>query len=154
MSERREAIPLLHMLDHAREAMILAQGRTRVDLDNDRLLELALVRLLEIVGRQPTVCPRECVPFTLRSRGPKLLHCATGLSTATTQWIWTYFGRSSSRFATTCDSPGRNLGGIQHPAGRVGILSSRFVFVSLPLSQAGGGTGNMRPRFIAAIRQE
>jgi uncharacterized protein with HEPN domain len=38
------------MLDHAREAVTLAQGRTRKDLDTDRLLNLALVRLLEIIG--------------------------------------------------------------------------------------------------------
>ena len=39
-----------HMLDHAREALVLAQGKTRADLDTDRLLNLALVRLLEIIG--------------------------------------------------------------------------------------------------------
>ena len=38
------------MLDHAREAVALVQGRTRADLDSDRLLNLALVRLLEIIG--------------------------------------------------------------------------------------------------------
>lgn len=38
------------MLDHAREAVELARGRSREDLDRDRLLNLALVRLLEIVG--------------------------------------------------------------------------------------------------------
>ena len=50
MSEQREYIRLRHMLDHAREAVALAAGRVRTDLDSDRLLELALVRLLEIVG--------------------------------------------------------------------------------------------------------
>ena len=38
------------MLDHAREAVILARVRARVDLDRDRVFSLALVRLLEIVG--------------------------------------------------------------------------------------------------------
>jgi uncharacterized protein with HEPN domain len=38
------------MLDHAREAVELVKGRTRRDLEEDRLLGLALVRLLEIVG--------------------------------------------------------------------------------------------------------
>ncbi len=38
------------MLDHAVEAVDLAKGRTREDLDADRLLNLSLVRLLEIVG--------------------------------------------------------------------------------------------------------
>ncbi|NIA20968.1 MAG: DUF86 domain-containing protein [Anaerolineaceae bacterium] len=38
------------MLDHAREAVALVQGRRREDLDADRVLSLALVRLLEIIG--------------------------------------------------------------------------------------------------------
>jgi uncharacterized protein with HEPN domain len=38
------------MLDHAREAVAMAVGKTRADLDQDRMLNLALVRLLEIVG--------------------------------------------------------------------------------------------------------
>jgi uncharacterized protein with HEPN domain len=38
------------MLDHAREAVAMATGKTRDDLDLDRKLNLALVRLLEIVG--------------------------------------------------------------------------------------------------------
>ena len=38
------------MLDHAREAIVLVQDKTRSDLDSDRVLNLALVRLLEIVG--------------------------------------------------------------------------------------------------------
>jgi uncharacterized protein with HEPN domain len=38
------------MLDHAREAVELASGKTRADLANTRLLQLALVRLVEIVG--------------------------------------------------------------------------------------------------------
>jgi uncharacterized protein with HEPN domain len=46
------------MLDHAREAMVLAQGKTRADLDSDRLLELALVRLLEIVGEAANRVPQ------------------------------------------------------------------------------------------------
>ena len=58
MPERREEIPLLHMLDHATEALVLTQGRTRADLDSDRLLELALVRLLEIVGEAASRVPR------------------------------------------------------------------------------------------------
>jgi uncharacterized protein with HEPN domain len=38
------------MLDYAREAVAMARGKTRADLDSDRQLNLALVRLLEIVG--------------------------------------------------------------------------------------------------------
>jgi uncharacterized protein with HEPN domain len=38
------------MLEHTQEAIALTQGKTRTDLDDDRVLSLALVRLLEIVG--------------------------------------------------------------------------------------------------------
>jgi uncharacterized protein with HEPN domain len=47
------------MLDHAREAVALTQGKARADLDDDRLLELALVRLLEIVGEAASRVPKE-----------------------------------------------------------------------------------------------
>jgi len=38
------------MLDHAREAAALVRDKIRSDLDSDRVVSLALVRLLEIVG--------------------------------------------------------------------------------------------------------
>jgi uncharacterized protein with HEPN domain len=38
------------MIDHAREAIDLASQRTRADLDRDRIFNLAMVRLLEIIG--------------------------------------------------------------------------------------------------------
>ena len=50
MPRREASISLHHILDHAREAYMLVQNRFRRDLDDDRLLNLALVRLLEIIG--------------------------------------------------------------------------------------------------------
>ena len=50
MTRRDYAITLGHMRDHAREAMDLAQGRSQGDLERDRVLSLALTRLVEIVG--------------------------------------------------------------------------------------------------------
>jgi uncharacterized protein with HEPN domain len=47
------------MLDHAREAVDLAKGKTRADLANTRLLQLGLVRLVEIVGEAAAGMPRE-----------------------------------------------------------------------------------------------
>jgi uncharacterized protein with HEPN domain len=47
------------MLDHAREAMTLAQGKTREDLDDDRTFELAQTRLLEIIGEAADRVPIE-----------------------------------------------------------------------------------------------
>lgn len=38
------------MLDHAREAVAVAEGCSRADLDADRKLELSLARLVEIIG--------------------------------------------------------------------------------------------------------
>jgi uncharacterized protein with HEPN domain len=59
MSHRDPGPRLRHMLDHAREAVAMVKGRRRADLDRDRQLNLALVRLLEIVGEAATRVPEE-----------------------------------------------------------------------------------------------
>ncbi len=52
------------MLDHAREALDMVLGRTRDDLSSDRLLNLSLVRLLEIIGEAARRVPDEiCVRY-------------------------------------------------------------------------------------------
>lgn len=50
MSRRDDRVPLRHMLQHASEAVELASTRNRDDLEEERLVELSLVRLVEIVG--------------------------------------------------------------------------------------------------------
>jgi len=47
------------MLDHAREAVEMTEGRSRSDLDADRQLNLALVRLLEVVGEAAARVPED-----------------------------------------------------------------------------------------------
>ena len=49
MLSEKDGVRLRHMLDYSQEAVELVKGRTRADLDTDRLLELALVRLIELV---------------------------------------------------------------------------------------------------------
>ncbi len=58
MSERNSNIALRQMLEHAQEAATLCQNKKRSDLDQDRLLELALVRLLEIIGEAANRVPQ------------------------------------------------------------------------------------------------
>ena len=50
MTRRDDITRLQHMLDHAQEAVDLAKGKSRKELDTDRKLELALTRLVEIIG--------------------------------------------------------------------------------------------------------
>ncbi len=53
------------MLSHAQEAIAISAGRAREDLDTDRLLNLALVRLMEIVGESAmrvSAAGRESMP--------------------------------------------------------------------------------------------
>jgi len=47
------------MLDHALEAVAMTEGKIRADLNEDRQLNLALVRLLEIIGEAATRIPKE-----------------------------------------------------------------------------------------------
>lgn len=48
--DARDAVRLRHMLDATLEAMSFASGRTRADLDHDRMVTLALVKCIEIIG--------------------------------------------------------------------------------------------------------
>lgn len=50
MPKRDDTVVLRHMLDHAREAVAMIAGKTRKDLDAERMLELSLTRLVEVVG--------------------------------------------------------------------------------------------------------
>ncbi len=65
MSRHNPMVRVHHMLDHAREAVVMIQDRSRDDLGRDRMLNLALVRLMEIVGEAASR-----VPDDLRSRHP------------------------------------------------------------------------------------
>ena len=65
MSRHNPMVRVHHMLDHAREAVEMIRDRSRDDLERDRMLSLALVRLMEIVGEAASR-----VPDDLRSRHP------------------------------------------------------------------------------------
>lgn len=49
MSQHSDEICFRYMLDHAREALSMIRGKKRSDLDSERMLELSLVRLIEII---------------------------------------------------------------------------------------------------------
>ena len=59
MSRHEAIIRLQHVLDHAREAVALISGRSYDDLAQDRMLELSLTRLVEIVGEAANYIPRD-----------------------------------------------------------------------------------------------
>ena len=50
MPKHDDIVSLRHMLDHAREAVEMIASKTPEDLRKERMLELALVRLVEIIG--------------------------------------------------------------------------------------------------------
>ena len=65
MSRRDPMVAVQQMRDHGKEAMELAQNRSRADLDLDRMFELALTRLMEVLGEAARRVPPE-----FRSRYP------------------------------------------------------------------------------------
>ena len=48
-----------HMINHAREARALAAGRSRADLDTDRILAMLLTHLMEIFGEASARIPHD-----------------------------------------------------------------------------------------------
>ena len=59
MSRRETQKALQHMMDYARESIALAHNKSRQDLDDDRTLNLAQARLLEIIGEAANRVPVE-----------------------------------------------------------------------------------------------
>lgn len=70
MSKHDDRLSMQQMLDHAREAVGFARGKKREDLDTDRMLELALTRLIEVIGEaasrvsKPTRKKYQEIPWT------------------------------------------------------------------------------------------
>jgi uncharacterized protein with HEPN domain len=59
MSRRDDTVPMRHMLDYAREASAMLRGRTRADLDMDRMLQLALAQAISLIGEAANRVSRE-----------------------------------------------------------------------------------------------
>lgn len=54
-----DRIRVQHMLDAAREAVEIGGGRTRGDLEHDRVRALALLRCIEVIGEAASKVSRE-----------------------------------------------------------------------------------------------
>ena len=50
MTQHDDIVRLQHMLDNAREAVAMIEGKGRSDLRRERMLELSLIRLIAVVG--------------------------------------------------------------------------------------------------------
>ena len=50
MPKHDDTVHFKHMLDHVREAVEIIVGKTLENLRGDRIHELALIRLVEIIG--------------------------------------------------------------------------------------------------------
>jgi uncharacterized protein with HEPN domain len=48
--QSEDLVRMGHMLDYAREAVTFAAGKSRSDLDEDRMLVFALMKAIEVVG--------------------------------------------------------------------------------------------------------
>jgi uncharacterized protein with HEPN domain len=59
MSEHDDRLPMYQMLEHAREAVEMIRGRSRAELSENRMLQLALVHLVQVVGEAASRVSRE-----------------------------------------------------------------------------------------------
>ena len=68
-----DVIRLRHMLDAAREALSFIPGRSREDLSRDRMLVLALVKEIEIIGEAASRISDESRKALPRIPWPKII---------------------------------------------------------------------------------
>jgi uncharacterized protein with HEPN domain len=79
MSRRDVTVTLRQMLDYSQKAIALSRGRKRSDLDEDLTFNLALTRLIEIIGEAKLHIEflKSFARIILRFPGWKLLACET-----------------------------------------------------------------------------
>lgn len=92
MTQHDDVTRLHHMLNHAREAVELLSDKSLEDLEADRVLQLALVRLVEVVGEAATRVSDEgqrrygCIPWQqARGTRKRLVH---GYDTVDLRVLW------------------------------------------------------------------
>ena len=71
--DQPDLIRLRHMRDAAAEALQFAAGKTRAELDHDRMLILAILKDLEIIGEAPAGLAERPKINMLHFRGTKSL---------------------------------------------------------------------------------
>ena len=55
-----DVIRIQHMLAAANDALQFSKGRSRKDLENDRILALAIIKCIEIIGEAASKVSNEC----------------------------------------------------------------------------------------------
>lgn len=60
MPRSEDIIRLRHMLEAARDALSFVSGKTRQDLNENKMLRLSLVRLIEIIGEAASKLSIDC----------------------------------------------------------------------------------------------
>ena len=66
---QHDEIRLRHMLDAAKEAVKFSAGKSRKDLDNDRMLTLAITKSIEVIGEAASRVTEPCKAEMEISRG-------------------------------------------------------------------------------------
>ena len=67
MTRRDPMVYVFHMMDYSRETVDIAQDYSRADLDTNRILRFALIKVVETIGEAASR-----VPDDFRSRYPEV----------------------------------------------------------------------------------
>jgi len=85
---------MLQMLDHAREAAALAAGKSPESLERERVLYLALIRLVEVIGEAANRVPQGEQDKYPEVQWRDVIGAKIGSSTATTTSTAPVYGGS------------------------------------------------------------
>ena len=59
MTRRDPMVYVFHMMDYSREAVDIAQDCSRADLDDNRILRFALIKVVETIGEAASRVPED-----------------------------------------------------------------------------------------------
>jgi uncharacterized protein with HEPN domain len=88
-----DMIRLSHMRDAATEALSFIADKSRANLETDRMLVLALVKSIEIIGEAAARVSRQTKSQWTEIPWRDVISMRKRLITLILTWIWTSFGR-------------------------------------------------------------
>ncbi len=100
--QQNDKIRLQHMIEAAKEALSFANGKEKVDLENDRMLVLSVVKEIEIIGEAASKISQEVKDNNLQIPWKDIVgmrnHLIHGYFEVDLDLVWSTLNRRFTKF--------------------------------------------------------